>query len=526
MTPGSERRRARPVAPRPDPPAPGAIRYLGHAGFVVAHAGLSLLIDPWFHPAFLGSWFPFPDNRELLPEVVAGRPDFLYLSHLHEDHFDERLLDRLDRGVTVVLPRYRSKSLVRRMTALGFAKQVVLGHRESFTPVPGLTLTMFLDTSHKEDSGLLVDLDGYRFLDLNDCNTPLGELPDEIDLLSAQFSGAMWYPNAYAYPGEVQREKTAEVRSDLFDTLVRKVRLTGARSYLPSAGPPVFLDPELARFNDRDETIFPLWEAFAADFAAACPRVRVIEAAPGDDLAAPSGPVAHWRTDAYLSAYRDRREQEWRAYAEPPFEPVTPAELDAYFARLQSWNRRFLGAWRKDVRLTSDGGSWSVRLGRIAGDIVFEDEPVDPAYTIEVPQRALRAIVDGEVGWEEALLSMRLGLARDPDVFDLTLMSLLRYGEHPAQTMQMVRERESAAHGESIERCGVRMQRFCPHAGEDLSHADIEAGVLECPRHHWKWRLDTGECVSGGTVPLRVGPAAAPGPLAAVDRAGPQVPNP
>nr|WP_272923977.1 Rieske 2Fe-2S domain-containing protein [Streptomyces sp. SID3343] len=56
------------------------------------------------------------------------------------------------------------------------------------------------------------------------------------------------------------------------------------------------------------------------------------------------------------------------------------------------------------------------------------------------------------------------------------------------------------------------MQRFCPHAGEDLAHADvthdeIEAGVLECPRHHWKWRLDTGECVAGGTVPLRVAPA-------------------
>jgi UDP-MurNAc hydroxylase len=494
------------------PIRPGAIRYLGHAGFVVEHAGLRLLIDPWFHPAFLGSWFPFPDNRELLPDVLTGRHDLLYLSHTHEDHFDERVLAELDRDVRVVLPRFRSRSLVRRMTALGFDDQVVLGHRESFEVAPGFTLTMLLDTSHKEDSGLLVDLDGFRFLDLNDCNTPLSELPGDVDLLSAQFSGAMWYPNAYAYPDEVQREKTAEVRSDLFDTLVRKVALTGARGYLPSAGPPVFLDPELARYNDRDATIFPLWDAFADDFAAACPRVRVLEAAPGDDLAAPSGPVEHARTDAGLSAYRDRRAPEWRAWAAQPYEPVRPAELDAYFARLQSWNKRFLGTWRKDIGLTADGGSWSVRLGRIAGDIVLEDEPVDAAYTIEVPQRVLRAIVDGRVGWEEALLSMRLGLARDPDVFDLTLMSLLRYGDHPAQTMQMVRERESAASGESIERCGVRMQRFCPHAGEDLAHADVthdevEAGVLECPRHHWKWRLDTGECVAGGTVPLRVAPA-------------------
>ena len=69
-----------------------AVRYLGHAGFIVSHAGTRLLIDSWFYPAFLGAWFPFPDNRQLLPEVTEGTFDALFLSHAHEDHFDERLL--------------------------------------------------------------------------------------------------------------------------------------------------------------------------------------------------------------------------------------------------------------------------------------------------------------------------------------------------------------------------------------------------------------------------------------------------
>jgi UDP-MurNAc hydroxylase len=99
------------------------------------------------------------------------------------------------------------------------------------------------------------------------------------------------------------------------------------------------------------------------------------------------------------------------------------------------------------------------------------------------------------------LLSMRLTLHRSPDVFDLTLMSLLRYGNHPAQTMQIVRERENS---ETIDRDGMRMQRFCPHAGEDLTYATIYDDVIECPRHHWKWDARTGECLDGGTIPLRV----------------------
>jgi UDP-MurNAc hydroxylase len=128
---------------------------------------------------------------------------------------------------------------------------------------------------------------------------------------------------------------------------------------------------------------------------------------------------------------------------------------------------------------------------------------MDADYTLHVPQRILRRVLDGDVGWEEALLSMRLSLHRTPDIFDMTLMNLLRYGNHPAQTMQLVRERESS---ESIERDGLRMQRYCPHAGEDLSYATICDGIVECPRHHWKWDARTGECLDGGTVPMRVEP--------------------
>ncbi|MGR7001034.1 Rieske 2Fe-2S domain-containing protein [Yinghuangia aomiensis] len=492
-------------AGRPDP-------VLGHAGYEIEHAGVRLLIDPWFHPAFLASWFPFPDNRPLLASVAAGSYDLLYLSHEHEDHFDARTLGMLDRdAATVVVPRFRSKSLVRRVTQLGFRNVVALGHRESYEAADGFVLTMLLDTSHKEDSGLVVDLGGFRFLDLNDCNTPMSELPTDVDVLSAQYAGAMWYPNCYAYPDEVQRKKTAEIRGDLFDTLVRKVRLTGAAAYLPAAGPPCFLDPELERFNDRAATIFPVWDG---------PRRRLRGGVPGrgGGLAGAGG-----RAD------RGRGCRVGRSGARD----VAGVPAGVPRGVTGTGGRRSGGVPRRGVRGGVRGGTGRLlrqadvveqalpgrlparrpagrrrphpgRYGLAQVGGALEEDPVDAGYTIHVPSRALRAIVDGRIGWEEALLSLRLSLHRDPDVFDLTLMSLLRYGNHPAQTMQMVRERAEAASGESIERCGYSFQRFCPHAGEDLALADIDGEVLECPRHHWKWDLRTGECVSGGTVPLRV----------------------
>lgn len=483
-----------------------SIRYLGHAGFVVAHGGVRVLIDPWFFPAFLQSWFPYPDNRDLLGDVLGERFDCLYVSHAHEDHFDERLLTRLDRSTTVLVPRYRSKVMVRRFRELGFTDIIALDHQESRPLGPGITATMYLDTSHKEDSGLLLDLDGFRFLDLNDCNTPLGELPGEIDLLAAQYSGAMWYPNCYDYPPATMQAKVDGVRQDLLDTLYRKVHITGAKAYLPSAGPACFLDPELDRHNDRDTTIFPLWEQVADGFTEACPDVQVVRVGPGA-LLEPDGPVrvadpGGAVAEQDLAAYRERRRAEWGAFLDLPGDPITAAELEAYFRTLQRWNKRFLADFRKDISLVAGSTTYGVQLGRLAEQFVIEgEEPYDPEYTLLMPPRVLRAVIEGRTGWEEALLSMRVDLRRTPDVFDLTFMSLLRYGNHPVQTMQMLRERENT---ETIERDGLRLQRFCPHAGEDLSFAEIRDGLVECPRHHWIWDARTGRCVDKGTVDLRV----------------------
>ena len=43
------------------------ITFLGHAGFFVETRHGSVLCDPWFTPAYFGSWFPFPRNDRLDP---------------------------------------------------------------------------------------------------------------------------------------------------------------------------------------------------------------------------------------------------------------------------------------------------------------------------------------------------------------------------------------------------------------------------------------------------------------------------
>ena len=484
------------------------IHYLGHAGFIVEHEDTTLLIDPWFFPAFMQSWFPYPDNRFLVDTVCGRRFDYLYVSHLHQDHFDRRVLGMLDRSVKVVAPTYRSNSLIKKFGELGYQNVIPLGHKQSHELAPGLTATMYLDTSHKEDSGLLIDIGGFRFLDLNDCNTRMSELPTDIDALAAQYSGAMWYPNCYDYPPGLMQNKVKSVRRDLMDTLIRKVRLTGAKYYIPSAGPACFLDPTLMQFNDRDNTIFPVWENVSDQFAAMCSDVKVVKPQPGDKLQIDlSGrtivaePVDHPIAES-IDEYSERRRDEWSEFYRDAERPVSQEELETYFAALHRQNKHLLHDFSKDIRLVVGSSVWKVQLGQQAEHFVIDgEEPYDPEYSFFMGTRVLRQIIDGREGWEEALLSMRVALNRNPDLFDSRFMGLLRYGHEPAQTLQMVRELYNA---ETIERDGLRMQRFCPHAGEDLTYAIVCDGVVECPRHHWKWDARTGECIEGGGIKLRI----------------------
>src|SRR6266571_7552279 len=81
-----------------DEPWEGTMRIemLGHACLLCETEDTRILMDPWIlGPANFRSWWHFPavtrDPAELPPL------DYIYVSHLHEDHFHGATLAQLDR---------------------------------------------------------------------------------------------------------------------------------------------------------------------------------------------------------------------------------------------------------------------------------------------------------------------------------------------------------------------------------------------------------------------------------------------
>ena len=92
----------------------------------------AILCDPWVNPAYFASWFPFPDNSELDWDAL-GDCDYLYVSHLHKDHFDPKnLSEHVNKDAVVLLPDFPVPDL--RATGEAGLPPVLRDHRLGQAP--------------------------------------------------------------------------------------------------------------------------------------------------------------------------------------------------------------------------------------------------------------------------------------------------------------------------------------------------------------------------------------------------------
>ncbi len=75
--------------------------YLGHASILIRLSGKTILCDPvGYSDPYMSSWFYYP------PQVKDERffnVDYVYISHLHRDHFDVEFLSKLSKNSKILI---------------------------------------------------------------------------------------------------------------------------------------------------------------------------------------------------------------------------------------------------------------------------------------------------------------------------------------------------------------------------------------------------------------------------------------
>ena len=499
---------------------------IGHAGFRIDTRAGSILCDPWLNPAYFGSWFVFPDNSGL-DWAALGDCDYLYISHLHKDHFDPKLLrDHVNKDAVVLLPDFPVPDLKRDLENLGFhrffATEDSVKHRLS-GPKGDLDVMIIALRAPADgpigDSGIVISDGTTTVFNMNDSRPLSLDMLAEfghIDVHMPQYSGAIWYPMVYDMPERAKEAFATQKRQRGMDRCRQYMADVGATWVIPSAGPPCFLDPDLRFLNDDRAdpgNIFPDQMVFleqmrmhghhggllmipgsVADFAGS-QLISLTHPLPDDEVEA----IFTTGKADYIAAYAER------------MAPVLAAEKAGWAPAEGEPLLEGLKAKFEPIMLQSDqicdGIGYPVELKMGPETVV-----------LDFPKRTVREPVSDEkfrYGFEIAAELVRTVLRDDePDwvntIFLSTRFRAWRVGGYNEYLYTFFKcltdERIAYADGwfaeahddtSSIELDGWEVQRRCPHLKADLSKFGVvEGSTLTCNLHGWQWDLETGRCLT------------------------------
>jgi UDP-MurNAc hydroxylase len=230
---------------------------LSHAGLLVEHRGTRVVCDPWLiGSCYWRSWWNFPEPPEAL--IRDLRANFVYLTHLHWDHFHGPSLRKLFDPATVMLvPKVPTRRMVEDLRWLGFHNIREISHGTSVQIAEDFSLHSY-QFGIGVDSAVVLTGNGITLFNCNDAKLfglPLRQIMRDhptIDFIFRSHSSAGPIPYCVADYKRVLPEALA--RTDSADQFARCALHVGARYAIPFASNHCFLHRETVRFNETATT--------------------------------------------------------------------------------------------------------------------------------------------------------------------------------------------------------------------------------------------------------------------------------
>jgi len=495
------------------------ITYLGHAGFMIETDHELILMDPWLSDigAYAMSWFQYPYNH-YLADIVRRKVEetdkavIVYISHEHQDHFDETFLRSLpERKVMLMLPDFTRDFFYKKFVSWE-GGQYFFEDNSRFALRDGYLEFYIHDSIREADSAVLFHNKGFNFLNINDCHihdrvAEIKERNGHINVLTGSFSGASWFPTCYDYDDETYAKKAKRNKYARFSALCKLIENIQPGYYVPSAGPPCFLDINLFELNFQKDNIFPhvyelyeFWKQWKGDLSHTLFDYRYAR----DILCHTNLRIPPDKTEYQLreelTSYRDIIFKKHSQLPGANWDKVKQALKLELQQKLDSFS---LACKINKVLFVTQPGLSSYGIivdfanGEVREDFIDWTMPLPKnCYVITASATSWNTLeaCGGKLTWYEWLLSFRFRVVRNPDEFDPLLDGFL---VNEAEDLKaFCKHYEARQSDETIlvhtDSKIYKVHRRCPHAGADLSKGWIDGNHLVCAKHHWRFDLENG----------------------------------
>lgn len=229
---------------------------LSHAGLAVDCNDTQLVCDPWLvGSTYWRSWWNYPPVAA--STMRSLRPDCVYLTHIHWDHFQGPSLRKFDPETTILVPDGHDSRMREDLHQMRFPNVVEMAHGETRELAPGFRITCYQFGFIPTDSALVIEGDGVTLLNANDTKlmgAPLDQVLERHPHIDFVFRSHSSANSRLCY--EITDDVTRSV--DDVDRYIRSftdfVCRTGARHAVPFASNHCFLHDETYPFNDTVQT--------------------------------------------------------------------------------------------------------------------------------------------------------------------------------------------------------------------------------------------------------------------------------
>jgi UDP-MurNAc hydroxylase len=421
----------------------------GGATAILEHEGKRMLFDPWLDDGiFHGSWYHFPPTTLGVKDI--GHIDYVYISHIHEDHCSLGTLKHINKDAEIILMD-RQPNLVLMFlnnNNLNFKKIHLVKTRTPYQIGEGIIVDIIEanpddEMSHLIDSSLVINWKGFKIFNANDCQPHINGIQyllnnyGKVDLALLPYSGGSGYPSCYI---NLSEEKKKSEKNRIIDSRIKSfidnVRLINPVYAVPFAdqwvvgGSRSELNKFVAHSSCRSVVCDPFIKAKLNS------KLLLLNSGQSYNFDSskkhPNSPYI-LQTDSVRDKYINNSLSNVR-YDHEKFiigYGVNVVRLIQY-ARSRLWDVQVKQNYYPDYSFYLDvldtNQRFFIQLNTRETEILLLDsELVEPHLRIIMPRNLLIMILIGHISWNIADAAFFLDYSRIPNTYDPKIYALLNY---------------------------------------------------------------------------------------------------
>ena len=421
----------------------------GGATAIIEHNGKRIFFDPWLDDGiFHGAWFHFPPAVLGIEDI--GHVDYVYISHIHEDHCSAGTIKHINSDAEIILMD-RRPNLVKNFLSnnnLHFKKIHLISPRTPVELEPGLIVDMVEPNPDDEmtkliDSSIVINWDGFTLYNANDCQPHSDGIQyiknnyKRVDLALLPYSGGSGYPSCYTNLTDAEKlsEKERIIKSRV-KSFIDSVRQLNPVYVIPFAdawcvgGSRSDLNKFVAHSSCRGIVERPFKDSNL--------QSNLLLINTGQDYnfdtnkKTPDEPYTYYTEndrDDYIASKLTDVSYDYEKFT---FEPAVSLPRQLKYARSRQWDAQKRLNYFPEFSFYFDTIDTDQRfhISTLTEDVNISSTDTDlvkPYLRISVPRNLLIMLLIGHISWNIADAAFFLEYDRVPNTYDPEIYALLNY---------------------------------------------------------------------------------------------------